>query len=262
MTSAQTILEGGLLKQAYFAIIALTITVQSMAADKIKMGYFSLVPHMFYNEATQKLEGASFDYFTAVASAMEYEVEWIGPLPFPRLIRYLKAGKVDGSLMMNKNPERESFLLYPEMPYHMVQRILVVRKENQLYKINSIDDVLHYRIGFMEDAHLSPFIKDNRDKITLELVGGKEWVTQNLLKLSLGRLDAVYDLNAETMRFAAKQLNMTENIKILAIPEPPGGVNVVFSRASPKGRVLLTLYQKVVRESKLSYRDFLRPYIE
>lgn len=233
-----------------------------MAADKIKMGYFNLIPHIFYNTTTKKLEGASFDYFTSVAAAMTYEVEWIGPLPFPRLIHFLKTGTVDGSLMMNKNPERESFLLYPEKPYHWVQRVLVVRKENKLNKINSINDVLGYRIGFMEDAHLSPFIKDNRDKIILELIGGKDWVTQNLLKLSIGRLDAVYDLNAETMRFAAKQLNMNDTIKILAVPEPPGGVNVVFSRAAPQGRVLLDLYQQEVNKSKLNYSDFLMPYIE
>lgn len=137
------------MKQAVIVIMTLFVATQAMAAGKIKMGYFNLVPHIFFNKGTQKIEGASFDYFTAVASAMKYEVQWIGPLPFPRLIRYLKTGTVDGSLMMNKNPERESFLLYPEMPYHWVQRILVVRKENKLNKIKSINGVIAYRIGFM-----------------------------------------------------------------------------------------------------------------
>lgn len=251
-----------IIKQSILSIVILSLATQTMAADKIKMGYFNLAPHIFYNKSTQKIEGASVEYFTGVATAMGYEVEWSGPLPFPRLILYLKAGILDGSLMMNKNPERELFLFYPETPYHWVQRILVVRKESKLNKITSIKDVLGYKIGFMEDAHLSSFIKDNRDKITLELVGGKDWVVQNLLKLSIGRLDAVYDLNAETMLFTAKQLNIMDKIKILAVPEPPGGVNIVFSKTAPNGRVLLDLYQKKVRESNWGYRDFLKPYID
>ena len=243
-------------------IITLSVAAHAIASGAIKMGYFNLAPHIIYNESSKKLEGASFDYFTALASAMKYEIEWVGPLPFPRLTRYLKTGVVDGSLMMSKNPERESFLLYPDMPYHWVQRILVVKKESQLDNITSINDVLGFRIGFMENAHLSPFIKDNRDKITLDLIGGKDWVTQNLLKLGNGRLDAVYDLNAETMWYAAKRLDMADKIKILAIPEPPGGVNVVFSRKAPMGSLLLESYQQKVRELKPVYREFLKFYID
>ncbi len=247
---------------ACITIAVLSITISATAAEKIKMGYFNLIPHMFYDATSQKLQGASIDYFTAAASTMGYEVEWLGPLPFPRLIRYLKDGIVDGSLMMNKNPEREAFLLYPELPYHWVQRILVVKIENKLDKITSINDVLGYKIGFMKDAHLSPFIKDNMEKITLELIGGQDWVQQNLLKLKLGRLDAVYDLNAETMRYRAKQLNMDDTIKILKIPESSGGVNIVFSKASPKGRVLLERYQEGRQTLKWVYEDFLIPYME
>ncbi len=247
---------------ACMTIIILSVGIFAMAADKIKMGYFNLIPHVFYDKTSQKLEGASIDYFTAVSSAMGYEVKWLGPLPFPRLIRYLKEGVVDGSLMMNKNPEREEFLLYPDKPFHWVHRILVVRKENPLNKITSINDVLGYRIGFMEDAHLSPFIKDNLDKITLTLIGGKDWVKQNLLKLKIARLDAVYDLNAETMRYTAKQLNMGDKVKILRLPEPAGGVNIVFSKASTKGHVLLEHYQQEVQTSIWVYSKFLNPYIE
>ncbi len=254
------------LKRAFkiicMTIIILSVGIFAMAADKIKMGYFNLIPHVFYDKSSQSLEGASIDYFTAVASAMGYEVEWLGPLPFPRLIRYLKEGIVDGSLMMNKNPEREAFLFYPDQPFHWVQRILVVRKENPLNKITSINDVLGYRIGFMEDAHQSPFIKDNLEKITLTLIGGKDWVKQNLLKLKIGRLDAVYDLNAETMRYTAIQLNMEDKVKILKLPEPAGGVNVVFSKASPKGKVLIERYQQESRSAKWIYKDFLSPYID
>lgn len=224
------------------------------------MGYFNLVPHIYFDRSHQTLTGAAIDYFTRVAAAMGYDVEWTGPLPFPRLMRYLKEGKVDGSLMMNKNPEREAFLFYPEAPFHWVRRILVVRHTNPLVHISSIDDIRGYRIGFMEDAHLSPFIKNNRDKITLELIGGHDWVKQNLLKLDIGRLDAVYDLNAETMRYTAKLLKMQDRIRILPLPEPPGGVHVVFSKTAPEGLRLLALYER--EAESWDYGDFLKPYLE
>ncbi len=246
----------------YITISVSLITISAMAAEKIKMGYFNLIPHMFYDETSQKSQGAAIDYFTAVASVMGYEIEWSGPLPFPRLIKYLKEGKIDGSIMMNKNPEREIFLFYPESPYYMVQRIFVVKRENKLDKITTINDVLGFRIGFLKDGHLSAFLKDNMDKITLELIGGEDWVTQNLIKLKIGRLDAVYDLNAETMLYRAKKLNMDDKIKILKIPEPSGGVNIVFSKASQKGRVLLESYQKAFQILKWDYGAFLKPYME
>lgn len=249
-------------KIVYITIAVLLIMIPAIAAEKIKMGYFNLSPHVFYDKTSQILQGASINYFNATASAMGYEVEWSGPLPFPRLIIYLKEGKIDGSIMMNKNPERETFLFYPDPPYHMVQRILVVKKENKLDKITSINDILGYKVGFMRDAHLSPFIKDNVDKITLELIGGENWVEQNLIKLTAGRLDAVYDLNSETMLYKAKELNIDDKIKLLQVPEPPGGVHIVFSKASQNGKVLFEKYQRVTQSSKLLYGDFLKPYIK
>lgn len=249
-------------KIVYITIAVLLIMIPAIAAEKIKMGYFNLIPHVFYDKTSQKSQGASIDYFNAAVSAMGYEIEWFGPLPFPRLIIYLKEGKIDGSIMMNKNPERETFLFYPESPYHMVQRIFAVKKENKLDKITSINDILDYKVGFMKDAHLSPFIKDNMDKITLELIHSENWVEQNLIKLNAGRLDAVYDLNSETMLYKAKELNIDDKIKILQVPESPEGVYIVFSKTSQNGKVLLEKYLRVTQSSKLLYEDFLKPYIK
>ncbi|MBU1170252.1 MAG: hypothetical protein KKD44_11865 [Proteobacteria bacterium] len=65
---------------------------QNLGAETSKMGYFMLPPHTFNDGVDGPAKGAGIVYFNEVAAKMGYDVEWIGPLPLPRLTEYLKKG--------------------------------------------------------------------------------------------------------------------------------------------------------------------------
>jgi len=227
----------------------------TLCAETVRMGYFEIKPHMYEDSKTGKPAGASIRYFESIAKEMGYEVEWTEVLPFPRLIHYLKEGTVDGSLVITRNPEREEFLYYPQRSYHPAHTIFVLRKDNKLEKIESIEDVKGYRVGFLLGANQTKFIKDHPDDLKMEYIPGQNWVKSNLLKLINGRLDAVYDLNESTMPYEAKILGIQDQIKIIPLPEPPGQLFTVFSKKSEKGSTLVEKYNRVSAESKLRYSD-------
>lgn len=240
-------------------IVYLIVSCLPASADTIKMGYFILKPHLYLSEDGTTPKGAAIEYFNAIAAKMGYEVEWTGPLPFPRLIKYLQEGTVDGAQMMAKNEEREKFLYYPDTPFSQVQSVLVLRKEHRLDlgRITSINDIKGFVIGYLAGANLSPFMKYHSDQVKIEYIKSDTWFEQNLKKLMLNRLDAVYDQNVVTAKYEAKRLKVDDKVRILPLPEPPNHVYTVFSKQSPKGKKLLEQYNKIFKSLDLKYEDYV-----
>jgi len=246
------------MKRIFFITICYIIMpCLSAWADTVKMGYFILKPHLYLAEDGTTPAGAAIEYFNAVASKMGYKVEWTGPLPFPRLIKYLRDGTVDGAQMMAKNEERELFLYYPDSPYSPVQSVLVLRKEHPLDRITSVNDIKGFVVGYLSGANLSPFMKQHSDQMKIEYIKSDTWFEQNLKKLMLNRIDAVYDQNAVTAKYEAKRLKADDKVRILPLPEPPNHVYTVFSKQSPKGKKLLEQYSKTFKEIDLKYEDYV-----
>lgn len=238
-------------------VMVLISGLQEVKAETIKMGFFDLTPHCFRVEGTEKPQGASIQYFESISSKMGYDVEWVGPLPFPRLIDHLKEGKVDGSLMMVRNDERQKFLYYPEKPYYSLQTVFAVKKNNKLEEISSVDDVKGYRIGYFTGPAVSNFLKSNINHFKMDYISGNNWVELNLMKLVRGRIDAIYDRNPATIPFEAKILNIDDKIKILKLPEQPVYAHVVFSKKSQKGMVLVNEFNKTVSGLNPDYEVYL-----
>lgn len=230
---------------------------QPASADTIKMGYFVLKPHLYVAEDSITPQGSAIAYFNDFAEKMGYEVEWTGPLPFLRLLTYLEDGTLDGSLMIAKNDSRKKFLYYATMPFYAVQSILVLKKEHPLDLISSINDLQGFRIGSLSGVNLSPFMKRYAEMFQFDFIGGENWFEQNIQKLILGRIDAIYGQNAVTPLYEATILDLDESIKILALPEPPSYVYAVFSKRSPNGKSILDQYNAINSTDSLQYEDYV-----
>jgi len=250
--------EGIMKKNILIATGCLLIFCLPASADTIKMGYFILKPHLYLAEDGTAAKGAAIEYFNDVAAKMGYAVEWTGPLPFLRLIKYLQDGTVDGAQMMAKNEERKKFLYYPDMPYSPVQSVLVLRKEHPLNKIESANDIKGFVIGYLSGANLSPFMKAHSDQVKIEYINSDTWFEQNLKKLIFNRIDAVYDQNAVTAEYEAKRLKADDKVRILPLPEPPNHIYTVFSKQSLKGKKLLEQYNSIFKSLDLKYEDYVK----
>lgn len=248
----------------FLLIISILFAGQQTEAETIRMGYFPLPPHAYIVKGKEKPQGASIVYFEMLASRMGYDIEWIGPLPLPRLIMYLAKGmgknteKLDGTIHFPKNDEMQKILYYPDQAYYQMQAIFVVKADNPLAEIRSINDIRGYRVGLLQVPVPGRFILENQDELHLERIPGVKWGEQNLKKLLTNRVDAVYDLNQYSVPFEAIRLQIDEHIKVLSLPEPTMGAYVMFAKTSGKGKILLKRYNSVAQFLTIDYHELIK----
>jgi len=229
----------------------------AIAAERITMGYFPHKPHHYLPEGATKPRGAMIAYFEMIAAKMGYEVEWVGPLPFTRLLDYLRDGKIDGAVNLAMFPEIQGIVLYGEHVVHYSQSVFVVRKENPLTSIASVQDVDGYRVGWLANVSALPFIQDNLAHFQMDYMPQSDTVwQQQVKKLLLGRVDALYELNDYTLSFAAKELGVYEQIKVLPLPDPPIPMFIGFSKQSPRGQKLVEQYNAVSASVSFTPDDY------
>lgn len=234
---------------------------RSEKLETIKIGYFDHKPHQYFNEIKNRPCGATIVYFEMTAKRMGYNVEWVGPLPMFRLIQYLKEGTIDGTAHMVKTPDLKNIVYYADQPFHYAQPIFVVRSENTLKKISTIEDIKGYRVGWIgavDDFPPSPFIEKHLEQIHIETVSGTGMWEQQLKKLLIGRVDAVHDLNEYTLLYEAKVLHINHKIRVLPLPEDPIPVLVMFSRNSSKGERLVRQYNTLFSEMHFDPADYYK----
>ena len=228
-------------------------------AERITMGYFPHKPHQFLPDGATKPRGAMIAYVEMMASKMGYEIEWVGPLPFTRLLDYLREGKIDGAVNLAVFPEIQQIVLYGNQPIHFSQSVFVVRKENPLSKITSVQDVEGYRVAWLANVSTLPFIQENLPHFQMDYVPQSDTVwQQQVKKLLLDRVDALYELNDYTLPYAAKELGVYEQIKVLPLPDPPIPMYVGFSKQSPRAQQLLEQYNAVQAGTPFNPDDYAR----
>lgn len=240
--------------------IGVLVAGQSARAETIKMAWFVLPPHMYPDEGSGQPRGAGIAYFEAVAAKMGYTVEWVGPFPLNRFADTVHnaRGGVVGQLFGVRFPMYEPYLHFTDVPFYEMQASLAVRQDNPLTAIHTIDDIEGYRIGFTSGAGgYTPFLEAHRDQLHFEELFGDDWMARNLRMLADDRVDAVFDRNAHALPFAAAQLKLDTQIKILPLPDEPIGAYVAFSKAAPQHDRLVEAYNAAVKSVDFSYDDFL-----
>lgn len=228
-----------------------------LAAETLNMGYFNLPPHQYVaKEAKHKVEGVSIRYFEKLAHAMGYSVNWVGPLPLPRLTQRLKTDNyLDGTVGFPKYPSFESFLFYTDIPVYLGQPTFVLLKSNPLNRIETIGDIKNYRIGLVKSASgkYTPLIDENRNVLHVEELGGDTWIRQNIVKLLHGRLDALFDRQQYSIPYVAAKLGSEDRIKIISAPAPPTPMFIVFSKCSKRGKILVEQCNQALRTIGFDY---------
>ncbi|WP_319525668.1 hypothetical protein [uncultured Desulfosarcina sp.] len=254
-------------KSKVFLIVflcSLSFPNQAAAADPIRMGYFVLPPHHYLGPDNSKPIGAGIEYFETLMSKTGNTVKWVGPFPLLRLFQKLETGEIEGTIGLPHYSQFDAYLYYVKTPMFLAKPILVVRKGNPLEKITSADAIRGWRIGMISSRSgiYTPFIDNNRDKFSIETIGGNGWAEANLKKLLMGRLEAVSDRNQFTLPFVAAKMNMHSRIKVLYVPDPPTPMYVTFSKVSKRSRTLTEKYNYTLSLLNLDYGQMAQREID
>ena len=231
--------------------------IQASGAETIKMGYFDLKPHMYKSEKTGHVAGATINYFEKIAEKMGFAVEWIGPLPFSRMIYLLKSGTmIDGTPLMSMTTERKAIFYYSKNFYYLCKPNLIVRSDNPLIAINSVDDLKGLTIGQFNKAANSRFITQNHSLLKFDVVSAGLTLFENQLnKLIMKRIDAIHTLDEYTLLFTAKLMNIDHQVKILFLPEDPWPFYTVFTKTE-RGKMLTEKFDRAFIESGYKPEDY------
>ena len=161
-------------------------------------------------------------------------------------------------------PTSEAYLYYAASPVFLAQPILLVRQDNPITEIQSIDDIQGYRIGLIVTSGglYTPLLDMHREAISLEGLGGDRWARQNIHKLLAGRLDAVFDRQPYTLPFVAARMQLYAQVKVLPIPDPLMPMYVVFSKASQRGQALLDRYNAILPELAVNYTELAQQELD
>lgn len=183
----------------------------------LRLSYFNVPPHISWDAARERPVGALVDLLEDyIAPELEVELVWLSPAPIPRILKQLESGHVDAAAIMAKSPERATSFRYPSEPFWRSVPVLVVRDSHPLERVDSIDDVLGLRIGYMQNSFVSPFMRDPR--IDWSNPASASSVEQNLQRLLLGRIDAQYNLEAAPILGLAKPHEL-DRLRFLPLPE-------------------------------------------
>jgi ABC-type amino acid transport substrate-binding protein len=241
---------------------ALSIAAPFHASGQaIRMSWFTLPPHVFPSEGGGRPTGPTIELFDAIAARMGYKVDWVGPIPISRLDSERETGelRLDGGILTVKTATSVKQLLYPSRPYFSATPCLGVLADNPLRRIDSIEDIDGYRIGFVRTfaSVYPPFLADNRDRLDIEELSGADWTRRNVQKLVEGRLDAVFELNEYSLLYEAEMAGAGGRVKIVYLPSAPLDHYFVFNRNSPRAQALLDAYERAVAGMKFDYGAIL-----
>lgn len=229
--------------RALFAMLALLCAVPARA-EKLRIAVFQLEPFMMETESGPG--GVTVEYWRRfIAPRMGVEIEVLGPFPISRAVMMLENGEVDVVPQLTKIPDREARFLYPQSHLTLIKSCVIVRRDSSLVQVTSPSQFFGLRIGFMRDTYIPEFFVDAR--ITIELIANQDYREVNLRKLLAGRIDAMLDINYESMIYYLAQNEMLGEVRVLQIPVEPVKVYSIF-RKDERGRRLLAAFEKANRE--------------
>ncbi len=235
--------------------------MQNAVQPRLQIGFFNLPPHAYLQSGANEPQGAAVSYFNDVANLMGYEIDWIGPYPFPRLILDLQLGNVDGSIFIAKQPEREEFLYYSKLPVNEITSIIAVMNDNPLSAINHAEDLNDLRIGTPSDVILGDFMSQLSDRVIFSNLSGRTWFEQQLQRLVSGRIDAIYGRNNHSIIYEARRLGLLDQLKFLTVPEPPIEVFVVFSKLNPNASQFIDQFDQAASNLTFDYEQYLEAHL-
>lgn len=226
--------------------------------ERLRVAYFVFEPHALSNDGFA--DGAAISYLKdQIAPEMGVDIEFIGPIPFSRLMYNFENGKYDAILLLAKNPDRAALFNYPSNPYGYMESSLLLRKKTVVNTLTSPEQLVDYRIGYAQKAWMTPFM--HKLSHQLDLVSAKYATEINFRKLSNGRLDAVYSPDRWSLLYAAKRHGISAK-SLLKVPGPAVGYYTVFSKSVPHR--LVAAYEEALKsaQKRLPYNQHLQDFVQ
>jgi ABC-type amino acid transport substrate-binding protein len=219
------------MKKIIFITILILLSGTSFAEQEIKIAYFNVPPFVIYNTEEDKLIGGALYEFLEKHIGPKIGVKFVwerSPSSVPRQLHSIENKSVDAIALLSYTTERSKNLAFTAVPYFISSPAIAVLKSNKIEKVDKVEDILSFKIGYGRNTYLSPFMRDKR--INFDLITSSNFNEQNIYKLMLSRIDAVYAPDVASLLAIIKELKYEDDIKIVKLPDKKSANHVVFSK--------------------------------
>ena len=219
------------MKKLFLIAILILFSNTSLAEQEIKITYFNVPPFVVYDKEEKEVTGGALYEFLEQHMGPEIGVtfKWErSPSSIPRQLDSIENKKADAIALLTHTSERAQKYAYTAIPYMVSLPAIAVLKSNDIEKVEKVEDILPLKIGFARDSYLSEFMRDER--INFELISSSNFVEQNMHKLMLSSIDAVYTPDVVSLLGVARKLEYEDKIKVIKLPEKESAFHVVFAK--------------------------------
>lgn len=208
-------------------ILFFLLQISPLKAETLTLGYFVLGPHIYAN-ADGKALGPLPEFLTEhIGPAMGVKFSLVN-MPLARILKDVKEGRIAGAALFGFTKERGLVFAYPNNSFISMHPVLVVLNNHPLTKVETVDDIANFSIGYVKDAIVSPFMQN--DGIVFSNIYGSNTWERNMQRLLKGHIDAAYSPIEVNMSYVASRLNIREKVRIMRLPEAPMKLYSLFSK--------------------------------
>ena len=139
MIKFRNAINAGLISCVFILCILVVNSAQAESKLVIRSGVPSDVPNGLYAQ-----------YLSYLANQMNMELE-LTPMPFERRLHWMRTGKIDVMVGMQKNQDEQDVFIYLAPSYESLRHSLFIQKDNT-HKLQSFDDLKKLSIGVTKNA--------------------------------------------------------------------------------------------------------------
>ena len=251
------------------AVLFVGVALSGEAAENLTIGYFP-APGMIVvpSKEGDSPQGAIVEYYEAYAQELGLDLTWQGPLPFPRLMKLLRHGKIDSAFLLSKSPEREELLHFSRWPFLVNDSYFIAPKALRLGnggRIHSVVDMLPFvvgkgdlLIGLPYHVRPPPFISENLAQFNTYVFQNLEnmlTTEQSVLLLTKRRVAGIAMGSEKRARLITQSL---PDYEVLTLPIQEE-LYIVFSRVT-KNPSFIQRWDQASQKLNLKFEEILKKY--
>lgn len=237
-------------------ILCSTLFLTDYSYSQERLLFSAPMPSAYANEKGEGLEGPSVDLIKLLFSDYGVEVETV-PLPWARLLEYIKKGKIDAVAPIFYNAERAKFIAY-SIPFDTHETKVLVKRGHS-FDFKKWEDLIGYR-GLIVRGRSEGAVFDEFSAEHLKLIKVNS-LDQIFKMIVSGRadygIDKLYDIIARGNR-----LGLSDQTEVLDLSIAVNDNCIGFSKKSPFVRYLPKINKKIIQLKKEGrIREMVLTYI-
>lgn len=210
---------------ATLSLILVSCSAYCQKKGLLKIAIYDFRPHVIIDAKKTVPTGAAIEFLTETLDIDgQYQIQWVMS-PFSRFLADMESGKADMGVFLAKTPEREKLLRYADHSIFTTESGVILPKDTAFTDLKSLKGkVLGHTQGSVEPDYFTG------TEIKFDCLSGEDVVERNLRRLALKRIDGVYVPTVSNGLYLLSKLNMTDQFKIVKIPNSTLELYFVFRK--------------------------------